>query len=233
MGSTRTWREGTGPIHQAVFVIALLVFAASLVAGAVGSFRMWGLPPIRLDATALARALYARGDYEGAAREYERAGLIDPTHDISQMRVDVYRRMGDTDALARMYRERVRKRPWDAKAHAVLGRFLLEQREYGEGLRSLERAHELAPGLPGIHEALGRGYLYVGRNREAEQIFREGLKLDPFSAGLHDGLGVALGDLGRRDEAAREFQRALRIEPKNSFARSHLDLLQSGGPLQP
>lgn len=200
------WRNS---LYRACFGLALLLLVSSLGMGFVRAARLFGLPPLELDATILGRDLVERGEYARAVEEFRLAGLIDPERYDPPPELALPRpTSADADALVARQRRRVRERPDASGAHLALGRALLLRGDAAESARSLERARELDPRLRGLQGALGRAYLEAGRTREAEGAFREGVELEPLRPGLHDGLGIALYRLGRLEEAARAFERA-------------------------
>ena len=94
--------------------------------------------------------------------------------------------------------------------------------EVKEAAALLERAVELAPGLPAAHHELVEAHLEVGELKEAETHFMSASRLSPIST--DPIVGLALVCLGRDEfvEAEAWGRKALAVEP--SLKRAHYAL---------
>lgn len=202
------WRREASPFYQVVFALGLLVLGGSFAAGLVEGGRLFGLPPVDGDVTALGQVLFERGDYAPALEEFRLAALIDPENFGEPPQLAFPRPPGGTDALVRRLRDRVRERQEDAAAHFGLGRALLLGGAVGEGLHSLERARDLDPQLPGLYGFLGRAYMEAGMLPESQRALREAVAADPSRPALWEVLAMASYRLGQPEQAAAQFERA-------------------------
>lgn len=117
-------------------------------------------------------------------------------------------------ARVEAHRKAVRRNPRDASAHALLGLSLLRIEERESGTAALQRALELNPKLPGIHEVLADALLDLRKFADAEKYYRKAL-LSQDTAGVHRGLAECLSRLERADEAEPYALRALELAPDN------------------
>jgi tetratricopeptide (TPR) repeat protein len=221
------WRGESRSGYRSLFVLAVSLFAGSLLLGLVEGVRQWQAPPpIWFDPMLFAKKLRAEGDLARAEREFRGASLVDRGIVATTAPLaDIYRSTGDTGAVIRTYQDRVSRRPFEAGTRLELARSLLEAGHVDEGIATLEALRRLAPRYPGLLESLGIAYLHAGRNAEAEVVFREGLRTDPMSSTLHLGLGLSLEQLGDLGGAEVAIERALRIDPGNDEARANLQRL--------
>ena len=69
--------------------------------------------------------------------------------------------------------------------------------------------------LPGVAEAVNKGFDLLGRNDAAgaEAAFRQAIDLEPEVEMAHRGLGLALKAEGQNEAALREFEVATRLDP--------------------
>ena len=95
----------------------------------------------------------------------------------------------------------------------------------GEALIRLQRARHLAPGDPGVVNALGLCLLALEAPAEAESVFRDLITLVPDFAPAHANLGQALAASGRLDRAGVAYRRALEIDPDQIIALAGLAVI--------
>ena len=95
----------------------------------------------------------------------------------------------------------------------------------GEALIRLQRARHLAPGDPGVVNALGLCLLALESPAEAESVFRDLIALVPDFAPAHANLGQALAGSGRLDRASAAYRRALEIDPDQIIALAGLAVI--------
>ena len=106
------------------------------------------------------------------------------------------------------------------EAHASLA--LLRMYAYWDApgaAREFERALELNPGYPTVHQWYGWFLLTVGRIAEAETALRIANDLDPISLMIRVMLGLCARAGGRLDEAAASFQSIIELD--ETFAPAH------------
>jgi tetratricopeptide (TPR) repeat protein len=137
-----------------------------------------------------------RGDYEEAARQYQRS-------------LDIDERLGDQAGMASSYGQ--------------LGRLAQDRGDYEEAARQYQRALDIFERLGDQNRMAGSyhnlGILAQGRGNYEEAARQYQRALDIFErlgdqahmAGSYHNLGVLAQDRGNYEEAARQYQRALDI----------------------
>ena len=135
-------------------------------------------------------------------------------------------RQAESEAARReaLFREAIRRNPFDADDHCGLGDALQEAGRYREAEDAYREAIRLDPfDVFGARLGLGNSLRAAGRYREAEAAYREAIDLNPDDADAHLGLGNALQDAGRHSEAEAPFREAIRLGPEDVFG-AHLGL---------
>ena len=95
-----------------------------------------------------------------------------------------------------------------------------------EGITTLERAIEAAPGSAKAHLNLGIALAQQNRLTDAEEHFRESLRIDPDDAELHYNLGFLLANRGELREAERHLAEAVRLAPNDVANRQALGAIR-------
>ena len=110
--------------------------------------------------------------------------------------------MDSVDASIRAVDKHLKDNPEDASAWNAKGVFHAQKREFGEALRSLDRALQLDPNLAPAHTNRGRVLLALGPEKanDALRAFDSALKLTPDDVQILHDKASALHALGRVDE---------------------------------
>ncbi len=112
-----------------------------------------------------------------------------------------------------------------AEAHAALGNTLILQRDLVGGIRALERAIELSPGLASPYHWVGRGYYCLERHSEAQAAMLKSLSLDPLSMWIHTTVGDAYYYAREFEKSVVYYRMAIELDPR--FDGAHTDLARS------
>ncbi len=132
------------------------------------------------------------------------------------------RRNRDYTTEVGLWRDVVRKRPENARAHNNLASLLLHQGDLDGAAAAVAAALELRPDYAEAHYNLGTVLLARGRMDEAAARFAEALRLDPRLVEAHYNLGTLLLHQGRYAEAITHYEEALRLRPDHANARTNL-----------
>jgi tetratricopeptide (TPR) repeat protein len=123
--------------------------------------------------------------------------------------------------------------PDSAKAHYNLGMLRLKSGDAAGAASSLQRAVEIARGLPervDMMRDLATALSGMGRDDEALALLERARYIDPSHAGVLVNLGNAYAARGERDKAMEAYEAALRVAPDHSGARmNRARLLLSSG----
>ncbi|MEW6071660.1 MAG: tetratricopeptide repeat protein [Planctomycetota bacterium] len=104
------------------------------------------------------------------------------------------------DEAAGELHEVLRLQPEDARARTFLGGLYLRMQDPDAAILHLNRAREIAPTSPEVHESLGRAYLAKGMAAEAILAFPTALHCQPDHDAARRGLEAA--EHLRRGESA-------------------------------
>ncbi len=134
------------------------------------------------------------------------------------------RQGGHLTEAEEQFRETIRLKPDEGKAHDGLGIVLTQQGRPAEALDHFREAIRLEPGNPKAYNNLAMALQSQGRLDEAIAQLETALRWVPDDPELHNNLGMALGRKGRLDDAIRELQEAIRLDPANAQAHNNLGL---------
>jgi tetratricopeptide (TPR) repeat protein len=173
----------------------------------------------------LGRALQAKKDLEGAAREYRAALAIDPNYASAHNNLgNVLYAKKDLEGAIREYRAAIKIDPNVALAHNNLGSVLYDQKDLEGAIREYRAELKIDPNNAPAHINLSR-VLYAKKDLEgAIRESRAALAIDPNLAPAHGNLGNALRAQKDLEGAIREYRAALAIDPNNAPAHCNLGL---------
>jgi tetratricopeptide (TPR) repeat protein len=212
-------------IHRASLAVSLAALGASALAGMGESLRGAGRPPsiVYHDPPARARESLARGDFKGAARQFQvlcELGLDDLA--ACDAYADAMGKSGDAEAELLAYRRTVDRFPLRADAHISLALALARRGRGAEALSVLGAALRLRP--DDVTALMLTGELFKGQGRlaEAAEAYARALRASPKNAGIHNQLGSVYGSAGRYHLAVEHFEAASRLDPGLAAARQNL-----------
>ena len=113
--------------------------------------------------------------------------------------------------------------PLLAEAHVAMGLVHTQDRDWGNAVKSFERALTLNPNLTQIHSAYSDTLVLMGQPERALQLLEQALVMDPLSLTVRRDLGYAQFLNGRFEDAIATFRRVKAVDP--NFRGS--DLLES------
>lgn len=102
------------------------------------------------------------------------------------------------------------------------GTFLIQSREYADGLELFRAAAERFPGVAEFHQGIGCCAGQEGLFNEAVAASQQAVQLDPANAAYLSDLGWTLLLAKRYPEAREALIRAVDIDPTNELARQNL-----------
>jgi tetratricopeptide (TPR) repeat protein len=146
------------------------------------------------------------------------------------MRLYRQKKMGDwAEVFERMALELESRPPLEsAERHGQRGLALLSQNKPAEATIALQRALELDPKNPAIHNNLGVALEQDGKREESVASFREAGRLKPDYADAFHNLGNVLRRLGRLAEAEAEYRKAVKLQPEWAELCNHLGIALLG-----
>ena len=133
-----------------------------------------------------------------------------------------YYHSGLTDAAIQAFRDSIRVKYDQPKAHCNLGAAYSLKGLDNEAIEELKIATRLRNEYPEAHNNLGILYKRKGMLDNAVGEYIEALKTNPYYADAHCNLGSAFIDQGRLDEALSELEKAVKI--RRNFALAHYNI---------
>jgi tetratricopeptide (TPR) repeat protein len=123
------------------------------------------------------------------------------------------------------YRDAIRLKPDDARAHYNLGVALWKLGRLAEAEAKYRMAIRLLPDYPDVHLSLADVLADLGRLAEAEAEYRTAIRLRPEHDLAYYNLGTVLEARGRSDGAQAAYREALQRNPEFPDAHCNLGLL--------
>lgn len=120
------------------------------------------------------------------------------------------------------YKQAIRIKPDDAKAHNNLGVAYAESGMYKEAIEAYKQAIRIKPDDAKAHDNLGNAYAESGMHKEAIEAYKQAIRIKPDDAVAHYNLGVAYGKAGKYEEEIEAYKQAIRIKP--DYAVAHYNL---------
>lgn len=102
--------------------------------------------------------------------------------------------------------------PGSYRAHQILAESLAGERRYDDSNAAYREALRLKSGLSGIHQAIGRNFLHMGKIEDALSEFNAELIVQPFSTSTMTLKGRALILAGADNEAEKILQNARTLD---------------------
>ncbi len=172
----------------------------------------------------LAGKIYAKRKEFGRAFEHFRLAVIgDPQN--SKIRHNLalcYFDLGEYKGAINQYQMIAAVRPDDPKAHFLLSKTYVKDKQYGLALKSLERGHRAAP--TDVKDILGIGDMIYdqGDYEAAKGAYVLALKTDKDPALVHKKIGLALKAMGDFQGATQEFEKSFTLDPKDEEVKTEL-----------
>jgi tetratricopeptide (TPR) repeat protein len=125
-------------------------------------------------------------------------------------------RVADYESELRIWGDTVLKRPFNARAHVMLGNAWRASGKLPEAIMQYEVALKLRPARPETLSALAGALLAANRIDEAIGCATEAVRVAPDLAEGRRTLGDVLARAGRGETAITQYRAALRLEPANA-----------------
>lgn len=102
------------------------------------------------------------------------------------------------------------------------GDFLIDIKDYGEGLEFYRAAAARFPETAVFHQGIGCCAGHEGQHEEAIRSSRRAIELEPENQKFWNDLGWTLFEAGELEEAQKTLERAISMDPSDRLARTNL-----------
>ncbi|HEY5910293.1 MAG TPA: tetratricopeptide repeat protein [Verrucomicrobiae bacterium] len=170
-----------------------------------------------------AEFLEARGEFAGAAAEWEQVRELLPHHHVAYFqagRLDL--RLGKLPESGERLSQAVTLRPDLGEGWLELGRLHAAEAKLDVALADFERARQLMPQDARVFYFIGQALSKLNRRQEAIASFRRALQLRPNYWEARYALGEVLAFDGQGPEAHRMFEEVIRQKPDHAMAHFNL-----------
>jgi len=172
----------------------------------------------------LGRTKFNENDYPGAIASFERALALRPKYVEAENNIGLAWRELNNISKARVAFETAIEwqgsEPTDAQPFLNLGRLLANQHHPDEAISFLDRAAQLAPDNPTIHEELSHAYLAKPDVPKAQEELEKAIVLAPNVSSLHYQLGQLYRRQGLADRAQKEFELTAKLSGAHSSGKT-------------
>src|SRR5882762_7826061 len=157
------------------------------------------------------------GNYQEAAREFERAVETEPTNDDAFRGLAVaYERLGKPEEAENTYRRAIELRPHYWAGYNWLGAFYYRHMRFREAAEMFNQVVALSPDSFLGYSNLGATYVEQARYADAIKILEKSIAIRPSDYG-YTNLGNAYFFLRRYEEADQAYQQAIKLSEKDSL----------------
>ncbi len=175
-------------------------------------------------ATNFGAALFNNGEFDEAAKYFQRIVAARPWDDQTRMRLaNAFSAGGRTEQAMTELRRAIETNPRNASALVELARLELAMGRSQEAEALLLRANTIEP------KPLTLGTLALTRNdlQAARQEFERAVQIEPESSTARNNLAATLARLGMNDLALQRYHEAIRLDPTHYDARMNFGALLS------
>jgi len=128
----------------------------------------------------------------------------------------------DYPSAIRYFRRLIHQYPFEVEAYIRLGRLLVSDGRFQEGLDCYRQGLLVDPDSPELYNELGGVYGAQGKISEAIQMHQMYVKFAPSEPNAHDSLAMTYQSAGEYSHAIEEYSRALSLDPEFEVAVVHL-----------
>jgi len=168
----------------------------------------------------LGRTRFNENDYRGAIASFERALALHPKYIEAENNIGLaWRELNDPDKARTAFETAIEWQgaaPTDAQPFLNLGRLYGDQHDFAKAIEFLQRAAELAPNNPTVHEELSHVYAAQPDLTKAQAELEKAIALAPNVSSLHYQLGQLYRRQGLAAQAKKEFEITAKLSGSHS-----------------
>ena len=109
----------------------------------------------------------------------------------------------------------LQQNPGNTDALFYIAMIAIQQNQFAEGIRVVDRALQVAPRQARLHNLKGQAHLRMNQDEAALASFGRAIEADPAFADAYGNRATLLCEMDRAAEAIADFDHALRLRPNN------------------
>jgi tetratricopeptide (TPR) repeat protein len=160
--------------------------------------------------------------FADAESQYKQALAMDPSSDAVTALANLYMRGRRFPEAEEYLKKLVAQQPQNAAAHIQLGRILAAEGKNDAAVAELQAGAKYAPADLSVQRDLADLYTTLGKNDQAEAVYRSFLAKNPNDPALHRSLGQTLMREKKYADAQQEFLTVISLKP--DFGEAYGDL---------
>ena len=172
----------------------------------------------------LGRTRFNENDYRGAIASFERALALRPKYVEAENNIGLaWRELNDIDKARVAFETAIEWQgaaPADAQPFLNLGKLYGDQHQPAKAIEYLQRAAELAPDNPTVHEELSHVYAAEQDLPKARTELEKAIALAPNVSSLHYQLGQIYRKQGQTELAQKEFEMTSKLSGSHSSEKT-------------
>jgi tetratricopeptide (TPR) repeat protein len=168
--------------------------------------------------------------FADAESQYKEALVLDPSYDALTALANLYMRGRRFPQAEEYLRKLVSAQPENAAVHIQLGRVLAAEGKNDAAVAELQAGAKLAPADLSVQRDLADLYTTLGKNDQAETVYRSLLTNNPNDPESHRSLGQSLLRQKKYADAQQEFLTVVKLKP--DFGEAYFDLAFAAGENQ-
>lgn len=172
----------------------------------------------------LGRTKFNENDYSGAIASFERALQLHPQYVEAENNIGLaWRELNELDKAQTAFETAI---AWegsastDAQPFLNLGKLSAVRHQPDKAITYLNKAAELAPNNPTIHEELSHAYIAQADLSKAQAELEKAISLAPNISSLHYQLGQLYRKQGLADRAQKEFDITAKLSGSHSSEKT-------------
>ena len=139
-----------------------------------------------------------------------------PSKDPSLQEALELHRKGEHEEAMKRYVALPQRNPGNVDALYYVAMIAIQQEQFAEGIKVIERALALTPRQARLHNLKGQAQLRMNEDDAAMQSFGRAIEAEPGFADAYGNRATLLSEMGRHEDAVADFDRALALRPDNA-----------------
>ena len=121
-----------------------------------------------------------------------------------------------------LFKEKLKKDPYDVEAHNNLGVILFQLEKFIEAENSYKKAILIAPNYLKAHINLAAVYKKLGKLNKALRSSEKAIEIDPNNVDVFSNLAAIFYEVGEIQKSINCYQKVIKVQPNNAEAYNNL-----------